>query len=128
MNFQRVDTWRRSRPQRQQEHVLGALGDAADQLRERLGKSLKTVHQLATPTGNRPLTPSLEALQAYSMGTHTICRRAIIRRPSRGFSALFSLDPNLAIAYAALGTTYHTLGEQELARRDTRRSSGYGRK
>src|SRR5258707_12270739 len=38
------------------------------------------------------------------------------------FQRAIQLDPNLAMAYASLGTTYHNLGEKELAAEKTRRS------
>jgi eukaryotic-like serine/threonine-protein kinase len=49
------------------EHVLGALGQASTKLRQKLGESLKTIQMLDTPI-EQATTPSLEALQAYSMG------------------------------------------------------------
>src|SRR6266403_1471445 len=103
------------------EHVLGALGDAATKLRERLGESLKTVHKLATPI-EQATTPSLEALQAYSMGRNTMLAQGNYTAAVPLFQRAIQLDPNLAIAYAALGTTYHNLGEKELAAENTRRA------
>ena len=49
------------------ENVLKALGEASTKLREKLGESLKTVQKLDTPI-DQATTPSLEALQAYSLG------------------------------------------------------------
>jgi eukaryotic-like serine/threonine-protein kinase len=103
------------------EHVLGALGDAATKLRERLGESLKTVHKLATPI-EQATTPSLEALQAYSMGRNTMLAQGNYTAAVPLFQRAIQLDPNLAMAYASLGTTYHNLGEKELAAENTRRS------
>ena len=103
------------------EHVLGALGDAATKLREKLGESLKTVHKLATPI-EQATTPSLEALQAYSMGRNTMLAQGNYTAAVPLFQRAIQLDPNLAMAYASLGTTYHNLGEKELAAENTRRS------
>jgi len=103
------------------EHVLGALGDAATKLREKLGESLKTVHKLATPI-EQATTPSLEALQAYSMGRNTMLAQGNYTAAVALFQRAIQLDPNLAMAYASLGTTYHNLGEKELAAQNTRRS------
>ncbi len=103
------------------EHVLGALGDAANKLREKLGESLKTVHKLATPI-EQATTPSLEALQAYSMGRSLMLTQGNYTAAVPQFQRAIQLDPNLAMAYASLGTTYHNLGEKELAAENTRRA------
>jgi Flp pilus assembly protein TadD len=103
------------------EHVLGALGDAANKLREKLGESLKTVHKLATPI-EQATTPSLEALQAYSMGRNLMLTQGNYTAAVPQFQRAIQLDPNLAMAYASLGTTYHNLGEKELAAENTRRA------
>jgi len=49
------------------EKILAALDRAALALRERLGESLTTVDKFDTPL-EQATTPSLEALQAYTMG------------------------------------------------------------
>ena len=103
------------------EHVLGALGDAANKLREKLGESLKSVHKLATPI-EQATTPSLEALQAYSMGRNLMLTQGNYAAAVPPFQRAIQLDPNLAMAYASLGTTYHNLGEKELAAENTRRA------
>ena len=48
-------------------HVLDALGRMTAEIRTRLGESLASVQKLDTPLEN-VTTPSLEALQAYSLG------------------------------------------------------------
>ena len=53
------------------EQVLQALGDAASKLRGKLGESLASVHKYDALPEN-VTTPSLEALQAYSLGSHII--------------------------------------------------------
>jgi serine/threonine protein kinase/tetratricopeptide (TPR) repeat protein len=103
------------------EHVLAALGEAATKLRGRLGESLKSVHKLATPI-EQATTPSLEALQAYSMGRSTMIAQGNFTAAVPLFQRAIRLDPNLAMAYASLGTTYHNLGEKELAAENTRRA------
>jgi Serine/threonine protein kinase len=103
------------------ERVLGALGQASGKLRERLGESLKMVTSFSTPI-DQATTPSLEALQAYSMGRNTL----VVHGDNAGAVPLFrqaiKLDPNLAIAFASLGTVYHNMGEKELASQNTRRA------
>ena len=49
------------------EQVLKALGEAATKIREKLGESLASVQKYDAPAEN-VTTPSLEALQAYSLG------------------------------------------------------------
>jgi len=103
------------------EHVLSALGDAATKLRAKLGESLKTVHKLATPI-EQATTPSIEALQSYSMGRNSMLVQGNYAAAVPLFEHAIQLDPNLAMAYASLGTTYHNLGEKELAAENTRRA------
>ena len=103
------------------EQVLTALGTASGKLREKLGESLKTVNNFSTPI-DQATTPSLEALQAYSMGRNTLLSHGDNAAAVPLFQQAVKLDPNLAIAYASLGTVYHNLGEKELAAQNTRRA------
>jgi eukaryotic-like serine/threonine-protein kinase len=103
------------------EHVLKALGDASVKLRARLGESLKTVNKLATPI-EQATTPSIEALQAYSLGRSTMLAQGNYSAAIPLFQRAIQLDPNLAMAYASLGTSYNNLGEKELAAQNTRKS------
>src|SRR5713101_398743 len=48
-------------------HVLDALGKAGSEMRGKLGESLTTLQKYNTPL-EQATTPSLEALQAYSLG------------------------------------------------------------
>ena len=103
------------------EHVLTALGEASTKLREKLGESLKSVQKLATPI-EQATTPSLEALQAFSLGRTTMMSQGNYAAAVTHFQRAIQLDPNLAMAYASLGTTYNNLGEKELAAENTRRA------
>ena len=91
------------------EEVLKALDKAATSLREKLGESLSLVQKYDAPV-EQATTSSLEALKAYSEG-----------RKARDAAALpllkraIELDPNFAVAYAALGISYSNLGENGLA-------------
>jgi eukaryotic-like serine/threonine-protein kinase len=91
------------------EHVLDALGRAASQIRSKLGESLATVKKFDTPV-QQASTSSLEALQAYSRGHRLISSNdnpgAILQ-----LKRAIALDPNFAMAYAAMGTAYTGLGE-----------------
>jgi eukaryotic-like serine/threonine-protein kinase len=94
-------------------HVLDALSKAASEMRRKLGESLSTVKKFETPV-QEASTSSLEALQAYS--------RARRMMNANDFPAsipllqrAIQLDPNFAMAYATLGTSYNSLGEMGLA-------------
>jgi len=86
-------------------HVLDALGKMASEIRGKLGESLASVQKYDAPPEN-VTTPSLEALQAYSLGYQAW----IIKNDGPSAIPLFqraiSLDPNFAMAYARLGTLY----------------------
>jgi DNA-binding winged helix-turn-helix (wHTH) protein len=56
------------------EQVLKALGNEAVKLRRKLGESLSTVEKFDTPI-EQATTPSLEALQAYSLGVKAFVAR-----------------------------------------------------
>jgi eukaryotic-like serine/threonine-protein kinase len=102
------------------EQVLAAMDKAAVKLRAKLGESLSTVQKFDTPL-KEATTPSLEALQAYSLGWESIDEAdyaAAVRFSQRAIR----LDPNFAMAYALLGTSYRNLGENSLAAENTRKA------
>ena len=103
------------------ENILKALGEASTKLRKELGESLKTVQKLDTPI-EQATTSSLEALQAYSLGRKTMQGKADYTAAVPLFEHSIELDPNFAMAYATLGTTYHNLGEKLLAAENTRKA------
>ncbi|HEY2821088.1 MAG TPA: protein kinase [Candidatus Acidoferrum sp.] len=103
------------------EAVLSALGSASTRLREQLGESLKTIQKLDTPI-EQATTPSLEALQAYSLGRRNMWVKADYTAAVPLLERSIQLDPNFAMAYAILGTTYHNLGEKNLAAENTGKS------
>jgi tetratricopeptide (TPR) repeat protein len=92
--------------------VLKTLGHAATMLRGNLGESLATVQKFDVPV--EATTPSLEALKAYSMGIAT-ARRKGDAEAVPFYKRAIELDPNFAMAYAALGTSYSNLHEATLA-------------
>jgi tetratricopeptide (TPR) repeat protein len=103
------------------EKVLKALDEATTQLRERLGESLKTIRKLDTPI-EEATTPSLEALQAYSLGRKTMMGKGDYSAAVPMFERAISLDGRFAMAYALLGTCYNNLGEKNLAEENTQHS------
>ena len=99
--------------------VLKALGKAAGRLRTKLGESLATVEKFDVPV--EATTPSLEALKAYSMGGRTAIRTGDAEAIPFYKRAL-ELDPNFALAYAALGATYFNLNQADLAAENATRA------
>ena len=103
------------------ENVLKALGEASTKLREKLGESLKTVEKLDTPI-EQATTPSLEALQAYSLGRNTMQAKGDYPGAVPLLKHSIELDPKFAMAHAMLGTAYHNLGEKTLSAGSTRKA------
>jgi eukaryotic-like serine/threonine-protein kinase len=96
------------------EKVLDALGEAASRMRGELGESLATVHKFDVPL-EQATTASLEALNAYGLALATWDKKGD-QESLPIFKKAIELDPNFAVAYGALATIYHNLGESELAR------------
>jgi tetratricopeptide (TPR) repeat protein len=95
-------------------HVLDALGKTASEIRNKLGESLSTVQKFDTPL-EQATTPSLEALQAYSLGWKKVAGDDDPASAIPMFQQAIRLDPKFAIAYNFLGMSYHNLGESTLA-------------
>jgi serine/threonine protein kinase/tetratricopeptide (TPR) repeat protein len=90
------------------EQVLKALDKAASNLRRKVGESLASVQQFATPL-EQATTSSLEALQAYTLGQEEHQKmRDDAAIPS--LKKAVALDPNFAMAHATLGVVYGNLG------------------
>jgi eukaryotic-like serine/threonine-protein kinase len=106
---------------RDKNHVLESLGKAALDLRQQLGESLSTAQQFDIPL-ERATTPSLEALQSYSFGRRQMDSKGDNFAAVPLFQRAIQLDPNFAMAYASLGTTYFDLGEHNLGADNTRRA------
>jgi len=92
------------------EHVLDAIARSAAKLRRKLGESLASVQKYDAPPES-VTTPSLEALQAYSLGFQV----HVIKLDEAGAAELFkraiTLDPKFAMAYARLAVCDINLGE-----------------
>ena len=102
------------------EQVLKALGEAATKMREKLGESLASVQKYDTPAES-VTTPSLEALQAYSLG-YQAYKRTDFAAAVPLFQRATSLDPNFAMAYALLGVSYVNQGEDTRAAENVRKA------
>src|SRR5438552_12622799 len=82
-------------------HVLDVLGKVALEMRRRLGESLSTVQKYNTPL-EQATTPSLEALQAFSLGVKAQFAGDVA--PVAFFQSAIQLDPNFAAAYDAISS------------------------
>src|SRR5439155_4773875 len=102
-------------------HVLDALGKAASKIRNKLGESLSTVQRFDTPLP-QATTSSLEALQVYSLAGRTAFGKGDAASAIPLFRQAVKLDPNFAMAYSALGTSYSNLGEGSLASENLRKA------
>jgi eukaryotic-like serine/threonine-protein kinase len=102
-------------------HVLDALNEAASNMRSKLGESIGTVQKFDTPV-EQATTPSLEALQKYSLARKIQLGQGDNAGAVSLYQRAISLDPNFAMAYAALGACYYNLGETSLAAQNTTKS------
>jgi serine/threonine protein kinase/Tfp pilus assembly protein PilF len=100
-------------------HVLEALGKVASEIRSKLGESLSTVQKFDTPV-EQATTPSLEALQAYSLGRKTMVGNADYPSAVRSFQRAISLDPSFAMAHSSLSNAYWSVGETGLGAESAR--------
>jgi tetratricopeptide (TPR) repeat protein len=102
-------------------HVLDAMGKVASEIRNKLGESLASVQKYDAPAEN-VTTPSLEALKAYSLGYQAMVARSDHAAAIPLFQRAINLDPNFAMAYARMGTSYSDLNESERAAESLRRA------
>jgi DNA-binding winged helix-turn-helix (wHTH) protein len=91
-------------------HVLDALNTTASEMRRKLGESLNTVQKYNTPL-EQATTPSLEALQAFSLGVKAQLGGDDVA-PVAFFQSAIQLDPNFAAAYDAMGTETEVIGTE----------------
>lgn len=95
------------------EDVLNALSGMASRFRKRVGESLQQIDQHNAPLAEAT-TPSLEALEAYTMGWKVqFTSGATASMPF--FKRAVEIDPNFAMAHAALGRMYQDLDESDLS-------------
>ncbi len=92
------------------DHVLDALGKVASNIRKQLGESLTSVEKYDEPEPN-VTTASLEALKAYSLGYQAEVLKSDYGASIPLFQRAVDLDPNFAMAYARMGTSYSDVNE-----------------
>jgi serine/threonine protein kinase/tetratricopeptide (TPR) repeat protein len=92
------------------EKVIAALGNAASELRSKLGESRASLEAHDVPL-QQATTSSLEALQAQARGGQAFLDFNMPAATSF-FERAVSLDPNFAIAYSLLGVTQR--GDQRI--------------
>ncbi len=103
------------------EQVLKALDKAASEIRKKMGESLASVQQFATPL-EQATTSSLDALQEFTKGRNE-------HNGTKDDDAIphlkraVELDPNFAMAWTMLGVCYGNLGRS--AERDEAVKRGY---
>jgi len=99
------------------EDLLNVLSGMTGKVRSRLGESLATIEQHSVPLATAT-TPSLEALQAYSIGLKLLLSQG----DTAGlpwFERAIGIDPSFAMAYAWMGRIYGDLGEAALSAEST---------
>jgi DNA-binding winged helix-turn-helix (wHTH) protein/tetratricopeptide (TPR) repeat protein len=101
------------------EDVLHALDQIATKFRTRVGESLTSVEKHDVPLAEAT-TPSLEALKAYSRGWQLVYSNPPAAIPF--FTRAVEIDPQFAMAHAALGLMYGHTGESALAAAHTSRA------
>ena len=85
------------------EQVLKGMDRAATQIRQKLGESLTSIKQFATPL-ERATTSSLEALKSYSAG-HANHAKLDDHAAIPFFKKAVEIDPNFALAWAEMGVS-----------------------
>ena len=102
------------------ELVLKDMDGEAKKVRERLGESLSSIQKFDTSI-EEATTSSLEALKAYSLGYRRVMNGDDVAAVSY-FERAISLDPDFAMAYARLGSSYSNLWELNQASKNTTRA------
>ena len=98
---------------RSKDEVIAQLGNAATDLRSKLGESISTVKKFDVPL-RRATTGSLEALKEYTLGGQAENAKGPPAAIPH-YKKAIALDPLFARAYSALSAEYFDSGESALA-------------
>ena len=98
------------------EQVLATLGDAASNLRTKLGESLPSIQKTDVPFENKVTTNSLEALKAYTAGMK-LNSQGKFREAVLFLENAVALDSNFVAAYSSLRVVNGNLGDDANARK-----------
>jgi len=101
-------------------HVLDALGKAASDMRMKLGESLSSTQKYNAPL-EQATTPSLEALQAYSLGFKAD-GAGDLSTALAFFERATEIDPKFAMAYLGMAGDFGLIGESTLAKENSRKA------
>ena len=103
------------------EDVLDVLSQIAIKFRTKVGESLATVKQHAAPL-QEATTTSLEALKSYSAGWRHLNSDNDLAGGVPLFRRAVEIDPNFALAHAALGFSYGLLSQPGLSAESNRKA------
>ncbi len=121
INAQTGDTLAREQVEAEgKEKVLRSLDKAASSLRQKLGESLASVQQFATPL-EQATTSSLEALKEFSSG-RALHAKFHDTEAIPHLKQAVELDPNFATAYATLAVCYFNTIENNTALQSLRKA------
>lgn len=103
--------WVTSQNARAPEDLLPAMDHVLGELREKLGESLQAIESDTLPLA-QATTSNLEALRTYSIGRKQY-EQLKIDDAKRLYDRAIELDPNFAMAYAAIASMYLPLGRMD---------------
>mgnify|MGYP000957127136 CR=1 FL=1 len=96
------------------DEVLGQLGKATNQLREKLGESLSSIQRFAAPM-EQATTASLDALKAVSLARDQFLKGNRMEAIAL-YKRAIEIDPNFAFPYSRLANAYDGVGQADIAR------------
>jgi serine/threonine protein kinase/tetratricopeptide (TPR) repeat protein len=102
------------------EDVLKGLNKAASALRAKLGESLSSIEKYDVPL-DQVTTSSLEALKAFSTGRRIVDTKGDLDAIPF-FKSAIQDDPNFALGYLALGSSYANIADNAAASENIRKA------
>jgi serine/threonine protein kinase/Tfp pilus assembly protein PilF len=102
------------------EQILKGLDRAASQIRQKLGESLASVQQFATPL-EQATTSSLDALREYTLG-HAEHDKLQDAQAIPHFKRAIEIDPNFALAFAEMGVAQGNRGMDKASKESLKKA------